>query len=67
LAELLSPPASKEKLFMNKRPKSPSEKLQEEFNKATAAIERRGELEEENPSLASLLKGEDIDLTKRPK
>jgi hypothetical protein len=55
---------------MNERPKSPSEIYREAFDRATAERsprERLEKLEEENPSPASLLKGKDIDVTKRTK
>jgi hypothetical protein len=55
---------------MNERPKSPSEILRDTLDRAAAEkspSKRLEELEEENPSLPSLLKGKDIDVTKRPK
>lgn len=51
---------------MNGRPKSNVELANEMLSKSNPPemLKRR---EDENPSLASLLRGKDIDLTKRPK
>jgi hypothetical protein len=66
LTELLSHSASRRRLFMKDRPKSNVELANEMLSKSNPPemLKRR---EEENPSLASLLRGRDIDVSKRPK